>query len=420
MRIELTSGVHLNVLPTTKFKTTRLAVHFIAPADPTTYAARTLLTSVLETSSATYPTQADLSAALETLYGANFGIGVAKDGATHRVTATLDVVDSALVEQPLLAAACQFLGEVLMRPLLVAGGFDPAVVARERHNLVEYLNSLDEDRQLQASLAAQALYFTGDAAQATPSFGLAADVAALDGAALMAAYRQLMTVDQVEIVVLGDVQPAAVTDLIAGLGLTPRNPQPLTLTVDRPQTARVQTRVETAAVNQAKLDQCYHAAVDLYGPQYYPALVAVELFGGSPLSFLFTDVREKASLAYYASATLDPFRHLMMVQTGIDGADADRVRALIAAQLTKVQSGDFSDDRLQAIKDGLLNGRQIAYDSPRFLARQGLLHGLIAAHQMAYEDYAARVQAVTKADVQAAAASLVLQADYLLTDKEAN
>lgn len=32
MRIQLTDGVFLNVLSTKQFKTTRVAVHFIAPA----------------------------------------------------------------------------------------------------------------------------------------------------------------------------------------------------------------------------------------------------------------------------------------------------------------------------------------------------------------------------------------------------
>ncbi|WP_125704048.1 EF-P 5-aminopentanol modification-associated protein YfmF [Lacticaseibacillus daqingensis] len=419
MRIELTSGVYLNVIPTTKFKTTRIAVHFLAPTDAMTYAARTLLTSVLETSSAAYPTQAALAAELELMYGANFGIGVSKDGQVHRVTATLDLVADALAGQPLLARGCRFLAEVLLHPKRVGDHFDPAVVTRERHNLMDYLSSLAEDRQLQASLAAQALYFAADADQATPSFGTAEAVAAVTETDLQAAYQQLLTLDQIELVVLGDVQPAAVTELVAQMGFAPRNPHPLSLITDQPVAATVRTQTQVASVNQAKMNLAYHTPIDLYGPNYYPALVAAELFGGSPLSFLFTNVREKASLAYYASSVLDPFRHLMMVQTGIDGTNAAVVQDLIAAQLKKVATGDFSDALLQKIKDGLKNGRQIAYDSPRFLARQGLLHALIPAHRMAYADYAAQVDAVTRAQVQAAAEAMTLQAIYLLTDQEA-
>ncbi|WP_225048798.1 EF-P 5-aminopentanol modification-associated protein YfmF [Lacticaseibacillus kribbianus] len=418
MRIELTAGVHLNVIPTTKFKTTRIAVHFLAPADADQYAARTLLTSVLETASAAYPTQAALSAELETLFGANFGIGVGKEGGMHRVSATLDLVADGLAQAPLLAAGFDFLREVLTRPLTVAGRFDAAVFTRERANLIDYLNSLDEDRQTQASLALQALYFDAPS-QKAPSFGTVAGLEAVTEAGLWATYQAMLSQDQVEIVVLGDVNPAAVTALASGLGLAPRNPAEAPYAIDQTPSA-LRRGTDAVSVNQAKLDLGYHTPVALYGADYYATVVAVELFGGSPLSLLFTNVREKASKAYYASAVLDPFRHFVQVQTGIDPADATEVEGLIAAQLARVVAGEFSDDLLQRIKDGLTNGRLIAYDAPRFLARQALLHALIPTHQEGYDAFASGVAAVTREDVQRVAAGLDLHAVYLLTSKEGN
>ena len=53
------------------------------------------------------------------------------------------------------------------------------------------------------------------------------------------------------------------------------------------------------------------------------------LFGGTPLSLLFTNVREKASLAYYASSNIDAFRGAVMVQTGIESHQKERVLALL-------------------------------------------------------------------------------------------
>ncbi|WP_461226899.1 EF-P 5-aminopentanol modification-associated protein YfmF [Lacticaseibacillus suihuaensis] len=418
MRIELTSGVHLNVIPTTKFKTTRIAVHFLAPAQADQYAARTLLTSVLETACAAYPTQAALAAELETLYGANFGIGVGKEGGLHRVTATLDLVADTLAQAPLLAQGFAFLRECLGRPLTQAGQFDAAVFEREQANLIDYLNSLDEDRQTQASLGLQALYFE-DPAQQVPSFGTVAGLAALTNAELWHTYQTMLAQDQIEIVVLGDVNPAAVTELAATLGFAPRNPAQALVQIDQ-ATAAVRRQTVAVSVNQAKLDLGYHIDVDLYGADYYAGLVAVELFGGSALSLLFTNVREKASKAYYASATLDPFRHFVQVQTGIDPADAAVVTGLIAQQLEWVQTGDFTDALLTTIKDGLLNGRLIAYDAPRFLARQALLHALVPTHQDGYAAFAAGVAAVSKQAVQQVASTMQLQAVYLLSNKEGN
>lgn len=74
---------------------------------------------------------------------------------------------------------------------------------------------------------------------------------------------------------------------------------------------------------------------------------------------------------------------------------------------------------LAQIKEGLLNARQAAYDSPRFLARQELLQALVPTHQPGYAAYAAAITAVTKQEVMAAAAALRLQAVYCLDEQEA-
>ncbi len=150
----------------------------------------------------------------------------------------------------------------------------------------------------------------------------------------------------------------------------------------------VAAKRDEAPVVQAKLNLGYHVDTDIYGPQFYAASVASALFGGSPLSLLFTNVREKASLAYYASSVLDPLRHFMMVQTGIDTATAPRVAALIAEQLRLVQTGEFSADLLANVKQGMLTSRLMAYDSPRFLARQALLRSLVPGVPADYDSYA--------------------------------
>ncbi|MFD1429808.1 EF-P 5-aminopentanol modification-associated protein YfmF [Lacticaseibacillus mingshuiensis] len=418
MSIALASGVHLSVLPTTQFKTVRIELHFLAPLDVSTFSARTLLTSMLETSTAAYPTQIALSAELERLFGASFGIGVAKEGQWHRVTATLTLVNDQFSGEGTLAAGFALLNEVLNHPLITAGQFDQAVLARERENLALYLESMAEDRQLQASLATQALYFGGDSGQGVPSFGTPEGARAVDNAALLAAYQQLLTRDQIELVVLGDVAPAQVEALASTLALAPRPELSVPFVVDTPLRDTVQAQTEQAPVNQAKLNLAYHVAAPTSGTAFYAAMVAEELFGGSPLSFLFTNVREKASLAYYASSSLDPYRHFMMVQTGIDTADRERVEALIATQLTAVQHGDFSDDLLANIKAGLLSARLAAYDTPRFLARQALLDRLASGHHSDFVAFKAGIAAVDRAQVQEAAAGMTLQSRYFMGGEE--
>ena len=223
MRIQLAQGVGLTVIPTTQFKTTRIAVHFLAPLQKADVAARTLLTSVLETASRKYPTQSELSAYLEGLFGASFGIGVGKEGRMHRVTASMNLLSDQLAQADLLKQGLAFLKEVLLQPLMVNGRFDEAIFTREQHNLKQYLESLQEDRQTQASLGLQALYFQGDPSQAIPSFGTPDGLAKVTAKHLVAVYQQMLAQDRIEIVVLGNVDEAAVQQLAADFDFAPRH-----------------------------------------------------------------------------------------------------------------------------------------------------------------------------------------------------
>ena len=56
-------------------------------------AKRTLLTSLLETTSLAYPTQTAFSSQLAELYGASFGMNVNKRGNLHQINAAMSFVN---------------------------------------------------------------------------------------------------------------------------------------------------------------------------------------------------------------------------------------------------------------------------------------------------------------------------------------
>jgi len=151
-------------------------------------------------------------------------------------------------------------------------------------------------------------------------------------------------------------------------------------------------------LSQAKLNLGYDFPVFYRGQYYYAALVFNELFGGSPLSKLFMNVREKASLAYYASSSLDTFRGVLKVSAGIDGQNHDQVLQIIADQLTAIQQGDFTDDLVDQLKLGLINDFESSLDSQRTFAIQALIDDL-TQQTVSDEDWLEQVQAVTREQI---------------------
>jgi predicted Zn-dependent peptidase len=364
-------------------------------------------------SSAKYPTQAEFAAKLEDLYGASFGINVARTGRLHRVSAGMRVLSNEFAQEDLLTEAFAFIREALLNPNITDGAFAAETFERERANLSIYLDSLNDDRGTQAALAVQSSYFD-DPAQAVPSFGTAAALQNLTATDLVQTYNDMLANDQIEIILLGDVDLETARQLALSLNFAPRTSLSGDVEYDQPVNDLVKETTDSEQVTQSKLNLAYHVGGDSFGPQYYATLVACELFGGSPLSLLFRNVREKASLAYYASANANMMRHFMMVQAGIDGQNRDRVEKLIAEQLQAVVAGDFTDEHLQSIKDGMINDRKSSLDSQGFLANLALSSAMLPGAKLDAHTELTRISEVTRADVQAAAAQMQLQAVYFL------
>lgn len=148
----------------------------------------------------------------------------------------------------------------------------------------------------------------------------------------------------------------------------------------------------------------------------YPAVVFNGLFGGSPYSKLFTNVREKASLAYYASSRLSPFNGLLTVQTGIQAADHEQAVTMINQQLAAIQRGEFEAETVQEIKDAIINQQQAGKDLATNILEHRLVEELLGLS--AEEQFADQINAVSTEQIVAVAAMAQLQTTYLLSGEK--
>ncbi|ANK64938.1 metalloprotease [Loigolactobacillus backii] len=412
----LTDGVTLNVIPSKQFKTIRIVLTFLAPLDNKTITKRSLLASLLETNSADYPTQTDLAAKLSAMYGANFGISVNKRGNAHFFTVTLTLTNDKFlpVQTGLLAEGLEFLKSVLYRPNIVDNAFEATTFQREKENMTAYLASVYDNKQAYASLKLQALYFKNDENQRVPSFGSQSVLDQIQPDELYQYYPKMLREDQILINVLGDVDESAVQEALADFSFAARQVPTTPLFYHQPTFEQIQEETQTQAVVQGKLNLAYQVPTYYYEPNYLPMLVTNGIFGGSPLALLFTNVREKASLAYYASSSYDAFRGIITVQTGIDSKNKTQVLDIVAKQLASVQAGDFSDDLIAKTKAMIINQYISGLDSTGYLTNQQLIQTLVPTSKIAIADFQQQIMAVTKQQIQALAKQIKLQAIYFL------
>ena len=92
--------------------------------------------------------------------------------------------------------------------------------------------------------------------------------------------------------------------------------------------------------------------------QYFALQVFNGIFGGFSHSKLFINVREKASLAYYAASRVESHKGLLMVMSGIDAKNYDQAVTIIKEQMQEMKQGSFTDGEIAQTKAVIHNQRK--------------------------------------------------------------
>lgn len=421
MVYQLAEGVNLHVLPTKQYKTIRIFIRFTARLQQEVITKRSLLSSMLETNSLNYPDQTKLSAKLAELYGAGFGLSVRKKGNLHWLNVGISFVNGEYVNDPnLFSQAVDFLKEVLFYPNIKNRQFDQLTFDLEKNNLRLYLESLKEDKQTFASYALQELYFENSPEQKIPSLGVVEEIDKITARSLAAYYQEMMANDQIDIFVVGDVDPDKAAEAVGQLPFEPRETAHPELFYTQPQVNIVKERQVREPIVQAKLNLAYQTNVYYDEPERFALMVFNGLFGGFPHSKLFMNVREKESLAYYASSSVDTFRGFMSVQTGIDEKNRNQVLRLIHEQLESLRNGEITDLELAQTKAMLRNQYLLSLDSPQAAIEASFLDSWLPETKLSDEEWLKRMESVTIKEIQQVAEQIELQAIFFLAGGNAN
>lgn len=421
MVYQLAEGVNLHVLPTKQYKTIRIFIRFTACLQQEVITKRSLLSSMLETNSLNYPDQTKLSAKLAELYGASFGLSVRKKGNLHWLNAGISFVNGEYVNDPnLFSQAVDFLKEVLFYPNIKNQQFDQLTFDLEKNNLRLYLESLKEDKQTFASYALQELYFENSPEQKIPSLGVVEELDKITARSLAAYYQEMMANDQIDIFVVGDVDPDKAAEAVGQLPFEPRETAHPELFYTQPQVNIVKERQVREPIVQAKLNLAYQTNVYYDEPERFALMVFNGLFGGFPHSKLFMNVREKESLAYYASSSVDTFRGFMSVQTGIDEKNRNQVLRLIHEQLESLRNGEITDLELAQTKAMLRNQYLLSLDSPQAAIEASFLDSWLPETKLSDEEWLKCMESVTIKEIQQVAEQIELQAIFFLAGGNAN
>ena len=421
-RTQLFPGVWLRTVHTDKFKSAYLSLTLMTQLNRENASANALLPRVLRRGTMVHPDMESLSAALDELYGGAVEPVVRKKGESQCVGFLASFLDNAyaLNGEDILSGAAELLGEMLLNPLTRDGVFDPDYVEGEKANLIDELRGQINDKRIYATRRLTQLMCREESFGAD-KLGQEDKVAAITPESLWARYQKLLSSAQIEVYYSGSADPERVREIMERVFST----LPVSQEREEPECevrihAEQEPNVieEVMDVNQGKLAMGWRTGGITVWEEEYPALALCSaVFGGTSMSKLFMNVRERLSLCYYASSALEKQKGLMIVSSGIEFQNYETAKREILAQLEDVKAGKITDDELEGARRILINQyRSIEDEQGRM--EEYWLGQAAAGTEDAPGTLAARLETVTGEQIAQVARKLELDTVYFLKGKE--
>ena len=200
-------------------------------------------------------------------------------------------------------------------------------------------------------------------------FGTAAGARAVTAEALTAFWRTAIEQAPVQLFYCGGAPAERVEQAFrAAFGTRKGGGKPAQLT-HRAAPEIPRTIIEQAHVIQGKLSLGLRTGLTA-ADDHYPALMLFSaILGGYTGSRLFRHVRERLSLCYYASASLDKLKGIMTIAAGIENSNFEIARDEILHQLHDLQQNGPAAHELEAARRTILGSLRAMHDSPASLER---------------------------------------------------
>ncbi|GGE24950.1 peptidase M16 [Marinithermofilum abyssi] len=412
-------NLRVHVCSTDKFKTNALSIMVQQSLTPENVTRTALLPSVLQRGTRSIPSTLELKRKLEDLYGASLFGDVYKRGERHIIQFGMELANEEYLTETssLLEEGVAFLGEVVNHPAEENGAFKASYVKAEKKNLKQKIESLMDDKIRYAAQRCVAEMCEGEP-YSLFNHGRVEDLEGIQPDNLYTYFEELISGRPMDIYFVGKLSVDEVVRLVEKhFPVSEGKRQDVQVSNVQHPVQKVKEVVDRMNVNQGKLNMGCRTQTSIADDDYIPLMVYNGILGGFPHSKLFINVREKASLAYYAASRLESHKGILTVQSGIEIGNYQKAVDIIKEQFDLMQQGQFSDKELAQTRAMLINQLRERQDRP-FDLIDAHYHGVLSGKDRPLDDMIRQIQQVSKDEIRKVAEKVQLDTIYFLRDKK--
>lgn len=411
---EIYDGVFFNSIFDDRFKTMKLTVNIYQPLNEETVAVNALLCYMLVRCCKKYPDFKTLSRKLGYLCGAELNGSVSKMGDMQCLSIAVSGIDDryAIGGESISEQLGELLCEVLFNPKAEDGKFDENDMLQEKRQLIDMLDSEFNDKRAYASqrlireMCADELY-------GVTRCGTKEQIEALNASDVYKAWQNMLKNAHFEFTYVGNSSPDKLVDILSN-SFKEIKRAPIELSNDVVYTVfEPKTVVDNMDVTQSKLGIGFRTACAEPEKEATATRLMCAILGGTASSKLFMNVREKKSLCYYCSSRFYRLKGIMLVESGVQTENIEAAKEAILNEIEEMKKGNISDFEINSAKLAITSSFRSIVDTVTGISSWYSTQ-LMDASVDTPEEAAAKINAVTKEEIVAAANRLLLDTVYVL------
>ncbi len=403
----------LHIAKTQKFRTINVKVLLQDEIKKEDITKRNLLTDYLTLTTKKYKTKKELALKIQELYSLFVSSYNSRIGNYLVTRFDMSLLNPKYTEEGMLEESFELLHEIIFNPNEEDNSFDTKLFNIVKKDLKTEIETFKENPKMY-SIAKMFENMNKDKPYAYQGFGYLKDLEAITPCNLYTYYKELLNKSLIDIYVIGDVSIEEITKLVKeklNFKTFKKEKKDIYIYHDKVR-KRAKEVIEEADFNQSKLAiGCKLLNLTDFERKYVINLYSMILGGGFNSKFMQV-IREKESLAYYITSSVNKADNILLIQSGISYENYKKVLTNIKNIMKNMQKGDVNDLELTNVKTEYLSILEESYDNI-----DNIIENYIAKNLLNLDDYETKkemIMKVTKEDIINVSKKVFLDTIYLL------
>lgn len=404
---------NMHLIKTDRFKMTTVRVILRDEIRKEEITKRNFLLDMLTYSTYNYKTRKELVAKSQDLYATNIYTRAYRTGRNSNINFYLSFLNEKYTEEKMTNESIKLLSEVIFNPNVINNSFDKESFDIIKRNTKVMLNS-EKDNPARYSMTRMLENMGEGREYSYRESGYLEDLEKITPENLYEYYKEIITKSTVDIYVIGNFGFDDMEQMIdenMEFNTIKRKKKDYIIEHEKlRKTPKVAEEKED--YNQSKLSiGCKIEKLDKRERNYVISLYNL-ILGSGPECRFFKNIREKHSICYYVSSSINKLDNLLLIRSGIQKDNFKKCVDLIKKEMKDIEKGNISDEEIEKAKQTYCTLMDEIYDSADAIIETYIAKDLLDIEEI--EERKEIIKTVTKEEIINVSKKVHIDTIYLL------